>query len=129
MRRDEVHEIFERVDKQIRAADDRQKLETPAAKKLIRARAALLAKIDPLKRANEALEEQARRMGLRFHRSYGEPEELVVSDRYGSPSRARKRFLLLRDQYRIATLGSTADDVKQQQAILREIAQLAEQNQ
>lgn len=126
MRRDEVHAIFERVDKQLREADDHRLQDTAAAKRLMRERKSVLAKLAPLKKANEALEERARRMGLSFRTFYGEPERLEVNDSRGAASPARRRFSQLKDQWRIATLGTSAEDVKQQQAVLREVAKLAE---
>ena len=134
LRRSEVHEIFERIDRQLRDVDLKRRMAAPVAKRLQTERDALAAKLAPLTAAMKRLERRAKALGYDF-RDYEYDGQRVgaifptTSGHSLRPTAAHRRFARLKDEWRIAQMGSTPEDVKQQQRVLREIAKLAEANQ
>jgi uncharacterized coiled-coil DUF342 family protein len=125
MRRDEVHELFERVEKQLRESEDDARLKSAEAVKLQKEYRGVVARMKPLKAERDRITERARRLGISF-KDYGDSEgEIYISNRQVKPSKARKQFSTLKDEWRIARLGSTPDDIAQQQRVLRQVAALS----
>jgi hypothetical protein len=126
MRRDEVQSLFERAEKAIRESEGAKILARADVKKLEREHQQLTAKIEPMRERLRAIESKARSMGLGMS-TYGDDEgKMRVHDWRMNPSPTRKKFSKLKDQWRIATIGNTADDVREQQRVLREVAKFAD---
>jgi cell division protein FtsB len=73
MRRDEVHELFERVEKQLRESEDDARLKSAEAVKLQKEYRGVVARMKPLKAERDRITERARRLGISF-KDYGDSE-------------------------------------------------------